>query len=192
MDPDGERILDSATFLQQSADANAELGPEGSDEFITIVGCVLTTYTRIASAITGNNIPLEDANKAALKLYDKPNLLSPKSGAALINALVGDKWSVGYIGSIGQRSVLVYAKIISEFEAEDADYFITARIQTTSADGTQTYEHTLNINSDSIFINEDGQMDIRFNDTSGVRDSLYDDGRKNVILRLDFFIVDEN
>jgi hypothetical protein len=70
-DPDG-RIVRSANSSIMMADSSDNLGT--SQEKICNVGCVLTAYTRIAAALLGSSISVNDANAYA----NEHNLFSKK------------------------------------------------------------------------------------------------------------------
>jgi RHS repeat-associated protein len=86
VDPDGREIINAYKTLMTTSDET--LGK--SSELISKVGCVLTAYTRIASAIIGDEISLNTANQIAKdkKLFTDGNLLTPENGAELINSIL--------------------------------------------------------------------------------------------------------
>ncbi|HUH44456.1 MAG TPA: RHS repeat-associated core domain-containing protein [Treponemataceae bacterium] len=194
VDPDGKEVLDANSSIFMSS-SSAKLGT--GEEYIANVGCVLTAYTRIASAIAGSPFTLDDANDLAIEkgLFTDKNLLTPAAGASLINALlesagITDK-SVEFRGSIiplsGNDIDLIAA--ISLTENFNDGYFITGRLETTDKTGTVTYDHTVNINHGAVFgdIESEKLMNLKINDTSGVRKHLYNDSRANTLLRFDLF-----
>ena len=193
-DPDGKEVLDANSSIFMSS-SSAKLGT--GEEYIANVGCVLTAYTRIASAIAGSPFTLDDANDLAIEkgLFTDKNLLTPAAGASLINALlesagITDK-SVEFRCSIiplsGNDIDLIAA--ISITENFNDGYFITGRLETTDKTGTVTYDHTVNINHGAVFVDIESEklMNLKINDTSGVRKHLYNDSRANTLLRFDLF-----
>ena len=183
VDPDGREIENAEKTLMKTASSN--LGK--SDVKISSEGCVLTTYTRMASAILGQEISLDNANKIAIKnnLYtgekDKENLLSPESGSKLINAILIENGetekSVSFEGSFSNQEALDKYKAASSSEDK---YFASVRVKTENENGDK-YEHTMNIDANAYKENACGGANLLVNDTSGVRTQLIDDtsGRKN-------------
>ena len=193
IDPDGNTILNAARTLMKSAQ-EATLGK--SSEKISEVGCVLTAYTRIAAAILGSNISVDDANKYAKenKLFSNGNLLTIEAGVSLINGLLEENGitdtKVEFAGSFTSSNQDSLISVISMTENFKDEYFINGRIETTNKDGTEKYGHHVNINHDSVFADTDnGCMNLSLNDTSGVRKKLYHDSRNNTLLRFDLFKV---
>ena len=191
VDPDGNEILNASTRLMSSANENSFLG--ASKEKIVDVGCVLTSYTRIAEAISGGNIGLESANQIAIdnNLFTNSNELSPENGTSLINALLKDNGitdkTVSLEGSYTGQDAL--DKIVDCMDSSEL-FFGTARIETNNKDNTKKYEHTVNLMSDSYAGNgPDCGRNLMISDTSGVRQQIIDDssGRKNTLLRVDIF-----
>ncbi len=193
VDPDGRFVNTAADTLMSSANSDSVLGT--STELINKVGCVLTTYTRIASAIAGKEFSLEEANNEAIKLglFDNKNLLSPEDGAALITALVNDPdIKVEFLGSIERVSVLDYARAVYVLNTFDnRELFLTARILTTGPTESSPYGHTLNINAGAVFIDPNtGEFNIKLSDTSGAnRQQINNDVRTNTFERIDVFQV---
>ena len=67
------------------------------------LGCVLTSYTRIANSLGGKKYTLEEANQIAIRkgLYTNGNELTSENGANLVNALLNVTGkSVTFAGSI--------------------------------------------------------------------------------------------
>ena len=193
IDPDG-RIVRSANTSIMMTDSSKNLG--NSNEKICNVGCVLTAYTRIAAAILGSNISVDDANKYAKenKLFSNGSLLTIEAGVSLINGLLEENGitdtKVEFAGSFTSSNQDSLISVISMTENFKDEYFINGRIETTSKDGTEKYGHEVNINHDSVFADTDnGCMDLSLNDTNGVRKKLYHDSRINTLLRFDLFKV---
>ena len=193
IDPTGRDINNPSTRLMSSAQPDSTLGK--SNELINNVGCVLTAYTRIAEAILGSSITLETANQIAIDnaLFTNTNELSPENGAKLINALLETNGitdiKVVFDGSYVQQQAL--DKIVACNKSSE-EFFVTARINTNNKDGSQRYNHTVNLNKDAYAGN--GPMcgrNLKINDTSGVRKQIIDDpsGRSNKLLRIDIFKV---
>ena len=190
----GDRVRDQGNLVQQSSDSR--LANSGTTIYKS--GCVLTAYVRIAQALTDKEITLDDANDLAYKngLFTNGNELSVENGVKLINELIKDTGKkVAYAGSL-TGSTTEIAKQINQIEASERDYFLTARIETTNDTGTETYEHTVSINSNSVFANDitdmENSMNIRVNDTSNAdRKAIENDIRENKLLRVDLFILKE-
>ena len=165
-----------------------------SNEPISEVGCVLTAYTRIANAIGGLEITLEEANDTAkeLRLYINKNELTPQAGANLINALLyGTGKSVTYAGSVTAETMIEYASFLNSLENSYSELYVTARIKTNDINNSKIDEHTVNINSNSVIPNDISDMsnalNIKINDTSGVRTQILNDRRFNKLERIDYF-----
>ena len=193
IDPDG-RIVRSANTSIMMTDSSKNLG--NSNEKICNVGCVLTAYTRIAAAILGSNISVDDANKYAKenKLFSNGSLLTIEAGVSLINGLLEENGitdtKVEFAGSFTSSNQDSLISVISMTENFKDEYFINGRIETTNKDGTEKYGHHVNINHDSVFADTDnGCMNLSLNDTNGVRKKLYHDSRINTLLRFDLFKV---
>ena len=195
VDPDGNEIINADRLLMQSGN-NTKLGK--SKELITKVGCVLTAYTRMANALIIDKITLEESNKIGVKnnLFTgkdgSENLLTPKNGAALVNAILKengiDNLIVSYEGSYIKTEAIEKYKAVSSSEEK---YFATVRVNTHDVAGNK-YDHTMNLDSNSYVEGACGD-DLKFNDTSGVRTHLVDDpsGRKSIFIRMDFFKITE-
>ena len=192
VDPDGREINDVDSNLIMK-NANQEmLG--FSNEPISEVGCVLTAYTRIANAIGGLEISLKEANNTAkeLGLYINKNELTPQAGANLINALLyGTGKSVTYAGSVTAETMTEYASFLNSLENSYSELYVTARIKTNDINNSKIDEHTVNINSNSVIPNDISDMsnalNIKINDTSGVRTQILNDRRFNKLERIDYF-----
>jgi hypothetical protein len=192
VDPDGNEIKNAATTLMSDVNAEATLG--SSTQSINENGCVLTAYTRIANAISGRNISLIDANQTAIDmgLFTNGNELSPEAGAKLITKLVGDSnINVSYAGSISTESMAEYGGSLVLLEMNYKELYVTGRLTTNNSDNTKTYGHTLNIDSSSVVTDPSvpGGIDIKVNDTSGVRSKIQNDSRNNKLDRIDVFQV---
>ncbi|WP_253728791.1 RHS repeat domain-containing protein [Treponema sp. OMZ 857] len=192
-DPDG-RIVRSANSSIMMADSSDNLGT--SQEKICNVGCVLTAYTRIAAALLGSNISVNDANAYANEhnLFSNENLLTPEAGAALINGLLEEKGvtdtKVQFVCSCKSDKQDNMIIAIGRTENFADEYFVNARIETTNKAGTETYGHHVNINHGAVFADtENGCMNLSLNDTNGVRKKLYHDSRSNTLQRFDLFKV---
>ena len=193
VDPEGRIILNADSELKMSS-SSSNLG--NSEEKICNVGCVLTAYTRIASAIIGGGVTLEEANDYATgnSLFAVGNLLTPEAGTALINGLLKAKGitdtEVEFSGSYLSDNESNLIGAISITELFPNEYFVTARIETTNKAGSEKYGHHVNINHGSVFADtENGICNLSINDTSGVRKQLYHDSRSNKLLRFDLFKV---
>jgi RHS repeat-associated protein len=193
VDPTG-MFVEDADELTKQQDSDHTIGT--SDETINDVGCVLTSYTRIAIALSGREISLEDANQVAIdnNLYANGNLLSPEAGAELINLLVRDPTkTVVFAGSItGSDSDI--ASQINALESSALSYYLTARLDTTNADGSISYLHTVNINGGAVAASDITDMSnalkIQLNDSSTAnRMWSQGDTRTNDIIRVDKFLV---
>ena len=142
IDPDG-RIVRSANTSIMMTDSSKNLG--NSNEKICNVGCVLTAYTRIAAAILGSNISVDDANKYAKenKLFSNGNLLTIEAGVSLINGLLEENGitdtKVEFAGSFTSSNQDSLISVISMTENFKDEYFINGRIETTNKDGTEKY-----------------------------------------------------
>lgn len=192
-DPDGRIVSNASTTLFMSS-GNDKLGT--SEQMISDVGCVLTAYTRIASAIIGTDIALDVANKYAKdnNLFTNDNLLTPEAGAALINGLLEENGitdtKVQFTGSFSSDNQDTMLSAISMTENFSDEYFVTGRIETTDKSGANKYGHHVNINQGAVFADsENGCMNLSINDTSGVRSKLYHDTRNNILQRFDLFKV---
>ena len=192
VDPDGREIINAYKTLMTTSDET--LGK--SSELISKVGCVLTAYTRIASAIIGDEISLNTANQIAKdkKLFTDGNLLTPENGAELINSILKENGVSDTTVSFESSYTGIDAvnKYQEANKSETTQHFATARINTHDTSGNK-YDHTVNLDADAYQYSRCGE-NLKLNDTSGVRTQLVDDpsGRKNKFLRMDFFIVNKN
>lgn len=177
---------------------------EDPKQKIADVGCVLTAYARIASAIIGSDISLAEANKYAVEnnLFSGKgkDLLTPEAGAQLINGLISE-------AGIENVSVELYSSggnltgnpehemnMFNIMDSSDTEYFATGRINTTNSDGTETYGHHVNLNHNAFTVDPqaDNPINLRLNDTSGVRKQMYNDTRTNQLERIDYYKVIRN
>jgi len=188
-DPDGEKIFDvSRTLLMQSSEEKLGKG----ESLIKNEGCVLTAYTRIASAIAGREITLDDANALAIanEYYTDLDLLSPENGAKLITDLVGDSnITVEYTGSISPRTLSGAVRSVYSLDNNSSELYATGRLRTTDQNGN-AIDHTVNINSGAAVTGSN--PNIKLNDTSSAgRRQLHNDpsGRPNVLQHIDVFKV---
>ena len=82
---------------------------------------------------------------------------------------------------------------LNSLENSYSKLYVTARIDTYNETGTENYQHTVNINSGSVIAGDimdiSNALNIRINDTSGVRAQVMNDVRQNKILRIDYFRV---
>ena len=131
-----------------------------------------------------------------MDLYKNDDELYIQEGVKLINALIeGTGLEVVYEGTL-KGTLTEIASQIKALEASDLDYYLTATIETTDKFGIDTYNHTVSINSDSVFINDitdiDNALNIRINDTSITnRQAVANDIRKNKLLWVNYFRVQE-
>ena len=195
MDPDGREINDVDTQLIMD-NANEKSKPGNSEEHIRDVGCVLTAYTRIANSLGRKSFTLEEANEVAVKnkFFTNENELTPENGAALINELLtGTGKSVTYAGSMYPDSMTDSGSFLNSLENSYSKLYVTARIDTYNETGTENYQHTVNINSGAVIAGDimdiSNALNIRINDTSGVRTQIMNDVRWNKISRMDYFRV---
>ena len=200
VDPDGRDINDvDSELVMSSANNESVLGiinPSNRAEFIVDVGCVLTAYTRIANSLGKKSSTLEEANEVAVKnkFFTNENELTPENGASLINELLtGTGKSVTYAGSMYPDSMTDSGSFLNSLENSYSKLYVTARIDTYNETGTENYQHTVNINSGSVIAGDimdiSNALNIRINDTSGVRAQVMNDVRQNKILRIDYFRV---
>jgi RHS repeat-associated protein len=193
----GLEIKDANTTLFMKSAGNIPLSD--SEELISEVGCVLTTYTRIAIGISGRNISLQQANQKAMdmELFEtgkdgQHNALSPENGAKLITALVDNPHiNVTYDRSLSISNLTTAGSALLLLQGDDREFYTTGRILTTNAEGTKNYYHTVNINSGSVKSNPSiiGGYNIMVNDPSGVRNQIDNDTRSNTLQRIDVFEV---
>ena len=195
VDPDGREINDVDTqLIMDNANEKSKLG--NSEEHIRDVGCVLTAYTRIANSLGRKSFTLEEANEVAVKnkFFTNENELTPENGAALINELLtGTGKSVTYAGSMYPDSMTDSGSFLNSLENSYSKLYVTARIDTYNETGTENYQHTVNINSGAVIAGDimdiSNALNIRINDTSGVRTQIMNDVRWNKISRMDYFRV---
>lgn len=198
LDPNGLYITNSNRSTHQE-DSFATLGNGNST--IAQEGCVLTTYVRIAQTL-GANVTLEQANDFAKNnnLYSgkQKNLLTPDAGVSLVNGLLRQQ-GINNIELVKEESLegktnTEFAVALNKKQNEGKYYFVTGRISTNNKDGTEEYEHTVNIDSGTFstenFSDFDNILGFTYNDTALTnRKNTSDKSRKNKVERLDFFSV---
>ncbi len=196
-DPTGFIIKDvTRGVVQQDSSNNLGNGGASRDESIAAFGCVLTTFTRIANALSGDNFSIDQANAKAIELglYTNGNELSPAAGAALVNALIDDpSKTLAYDVSINGNGAKLGLKL-NELENSNSEFFTTGRIHTENAAGSKKYDHQVNINSGSVTAGDVSDINNPFNfnleDTSNTnRQSTGDTARSNELFRVDVFKV---
>ncbi|MBR7079278.1 MAG: RHS repeat-associated core domain-containing protein, partial [Treponema sp.] len=185
----GLKVLDvSRTLKQESEGSKLKIG--NSNETIYKVGCVLTSYVRIAREISGREISLKEANDYAVEhnLFTNKNELSPENGTKLVNGLVREDCGkkLVYSGKISINNAGA-PEALQLLEERQENYYVTGRVFTCSYDKESYYEHTLSINGNSVFEDEEsknfGKLEVRLNDTSnGNRQKLDNDVRYNKLL----------
>jgi RHS repeat-associated protein len=194
-DPSGLILEDvPETLRQEQAEEGITLGE--SEFTIRECGCTLTSYTRIAMAISGENITLERANEKAIKLglYNERGELTTAAGAKLIAALTGR--DIGYRRIEGTASEII--DVLQMYDASKKSYYATGRIWTQNEAGTKQYGHHVNIVEGAAEITLGG-LSFTINspqpivDTSGTGRTLtgWSAGRPNRLLRADVFYVIE-
>lgn len=98
-----------------------------------------------------------------------------------------------FAGSIYPESLTESGSFLNSLENSYSELYVTARIDTYDETGTEYYQHTVNINSSSVIAGDimdiSNALNIRINDTSGVRTQITNDVRWNKILRIDYFRV---
>lgn len=186
----GLKITDVNSTTHQD-DSTEFLGE--SEETISKVGCVFTSYVRMAQEL-GADISLKDANELAIenKLFHNVNLLTTEAGAQLVNLILREKninnVRIQFDSRVVKDSNEEYVEELQKRNSESVYYFVTGRIKTDNYDHTKQYEHTLNVNS-KIFETDNG-LAITYNDTSTAnRKSSADTSRLNEIKNLSFFTV---
>ena len=190
-DPDGEKIRDVGDLKQTASTAQLGTGKTTIAE----EGCTLTTFVRMALALDADTT-LDEANALAVKnnLFTNENELTPEAGAKLVSLLLKWKFEVKYSGS-ATGTATELASAINAKENKTAEYFATARIATGDKSGKKQYDHSLSINSGSLFFT--GLLEkmaevlgFKYNDTSSVnRSGTADASRRNIPLRVDFFRI---
>ena len=196
-DPDGNTIIKSGANMMNESQSTLGTGKSP----ISSVGCVFTSYVRMANAL-GANATLEEANKLAVKqdLFASGNLLTVEKGASLVNALLAKAGitdvSISYESSVYED----YSGNDNQFaayknhESSENEYFCNARLYTSNADGTDYYGHTVSVDDNALTSDRcDGahtNMKIRDTSTAG-RSQLHGDisNRVNYLERLDFFKI---
>jgi hypothetical protein len=197
VDPDGNEVKNANTILFMSSAGDIPLSD--TTELIRDVGCVLTAYTRIASSIAGQNFTLQQANQKAISmgLFEtgndgQHNALSPANGARLITALIDNpNINVTYDMSLSTSDLTTAGSTLLLLQGDNREFYVTGRITTANANATKTNDHTVNINSGSVKSDPSvaGGVNIKVNDTSGVRNQIKNDTRSNTLQRIDTFQV---
>ena len=200
VDPDGREIVDADyAIFQQNSKGNLN----ETQDSIFDYGCTLTTYTRMARAL-GANISVDEANTIAMdtSCFSAPNLLTPESGAKLINEILKSKGisdiSVSYSSSFhNENTPYDLCNAVDSYMSYDLsndDYFCSARIYTNGTNPDDYFGHTTNVPSDAAFGDSGwGKLNnLKLKDSSRVnRDQILGciSGRDNSLLRLDFFKI---
>lgn len=101
--------------------------------------------------------------------------------------------SVTYAGSVPVDNMTVFGICLKDLEKSPSKVFVTARVATTNSDGSQKYDHTVNINKSPVISGDitdmDNALNVKVNDTSGVRSQITNDVRENKIIKCDYFRV---
>lgn len=200
VDPTGREIVDADyAIFQQNSKGNLN----ETQDSIFDYGCTLTTYTRMARGL-GANISVDEANTIATKTgcFTSPNLLTPESGAKLINGILKSKGisdiSVSYSSSFhNENTPYDLCNAVDSYMSYDLsndDYFCSARIYTNGTNPDDYFGHTTNVPSDAAFGDSGwGKLNnLKLKDSSRVnRDQILGciSGRDNSLLRLDFFKI---
>ena len=196
VDPDGDKILDVSTTLFQESGGNTTLGVNGGS--IAGYGCVLTAYTRIANAIgISEDITLLSANRTAknnIFVGENKNLLDRwNSGPKLVNRIgEGSGNMLKFDKSLTDLTLNEYGAALEEYKNSFDTYAVTIRLSS---------GHTVNMNTDGIIRDNNGNYTIKINNTSnlsthnawkpeGMNSDVID---KNVYIeRIDVFKVEFN
>nr|WP_253677051.1 RHS repeat-associated core domain-containing protein [Treponema sp. OMZ 788] len=205
VDPDGDKILDVSTTLFQESGGNTRLGWNGGT--IAGYGCVLTAYTRIANAIIREEynyldndfINVESSNlfATAYSIYEGVNenlLCNNSSGPELINFIASiftDGTTSEFAFSVQGSSLNFYGKLLENLKSSDRTYAVTIRLSS---------GHTVNLNSDGIQKDSNGNYTLKINNTSensnhnywrpnGMTSDVIDNS--DYILRIDIFSISE-
>lgn len=152
----GIEILPVSRHYRQDSGVYSEdiLGSGTSDVTIGRAGCVVTAYCRIGNAAAANEAADPgEANDVAndLDLYqgtvldpEERNLLTTTSGARLASEIA--QVDLRYAGSVYGTSNQLEAAVQLIDSDPDAQYYVTARIETyATSDTTKRYGHTVNI-----------------------------------------------
>ena len=198
VDLDGRVILNSSNDMMEDS---IDILGKGTAS-ISSVGCVFTSYVRIANVL-GANVTLDKANEIATKneLFTDDNLLTLENGARLINKLLENSgiknvtvsYESSYYNDSGNESQFdAYQK----YEFDESEYFCNARLYTSNADFSSYYNHTVSVDNNALISDccDGNPTNIRLRDTSKTgRTKLYGDtsGRTNTLERLDFFKVNK-
>lgn len=197
VDPTGLIIRDiDATLKQDSSTATLGNGGKSGKENIKNYGCVLTSFVRMANALSGNKFSLEEANEMAMdmKLYTNGNELTPENGAELVNALVNNPTkTLIFTGSVEGNDGRLGSKL-NKLENSDDSFFVSGRMHTTNEKKDENYDHQININSESVHAGDITKINepfiINVVDTSNAnRKSTADTTRNNDLYRVDYFEV---
>ena len=196
IDPDGDKILDVSTTLFQEDDGAEPLGK--SNLTISGYGCVLTAYTRIGNAIgISEDITLLSANRTAknnIFVGENKNLLDRwNSGPKLVNRIgEGSGNMLKFDKSLTDLTLNEYGAALEEYKNSFDTYAVTIRLSS---------GHTVNMNTDGIIRDNNGNYTIKINNTSnlsthnawkpeGMNSDVID---KNVYIeRIDVFKVEFN
>jgi len=199
-DPDGLDVKSVGNAKQ--TDSNKPLG--NGTETIAAVGCVLTSYYRIAQEL-GYTGSLSDANDVGKEnnYFTKggdsvENCLSPKDGCALINKLASDcDKNVEFVETV-EGSKETITKTLENLQNSKTEYYVTVRIATENADKSEQYEHTMSVNNNPVYELEspdkkEKTKEFHYNDTSNAnRNGTADTTRKNILKKIDVFKVVPN
>ncbi|UTD04492.1 RHS repeat-associated core domain-containing protein [Treponema denticola] len=196
VDPDGDKILDVSTTLFQEDGGAEPLGK--SNLTISGYGCVLTAYTRIGNAIgISEDITLLSANRTAknnIFVGENKNLLDRwNSGPKLVNRIgEGSGNMLKFDKSLTDLTLNEYGAALEEYKNSFDTYAVTIRLSS---------GHTVNMNTDGIIRENNGNYTIKINNTSnlsthnawkpeGMNSDVID---KNVYIeRIDVFKVEFN
>jgi len=196
VDPDGDKILDVSTTLFQEDGGAEPLGK--SNLTISGYGCVLTAYTRIGNAIgISEDITLLSANRTAknnIFVGENKNLLDRwNSGPKLVNRIgEGSGNMLKFDKSLTDLTLNEYGAALEEYKNSFDTYAVTIRLSS---------GHTVNMNTDGIIRDNNGNYTIKINNTSnlsthnawkpeGMNSDVID---KNVYIeRIDVFKVEFN
>ena len=153
----------------------------------------------MAIALSGRTISVDEANLYAIEhdLFTNDNELSPQNGVKLVNGLIGEDCDKELVYTAELKlNPDEYAPALLFLEDRQEKYFVTGRIYTNDSKNKKYYQHTLNINSNSVFEDSDLQnsnkLNIKLNDTSNAcRQQLHKDVRDNKMLYMYAFEVVE-
>ncbi|UTC61762.1 hypothetical protein E4O05_09465 [Treponema sp. OMZ 787] len=163
VDPDGDKILDVSTTLFQESGGKEPLGK--SSLTIKGYGCVLTAYTRIGNAIgISEDITLLSANRTAknnIFVGEDKNLLDRwNSGPKLVNRIgEGSGNMLKFDKSLTNLTLNEYGVALEEYKNSFDTYAVTIRLSS---------GHTVNMNTDGIIRDDNGNYMIKINNTSNL------------------------